>query len=89
MKKIEKFYFDKKQMERIITEYLGITKEYVEFFIMKQLKKDIKAIIKKYKNDTRKIQYILASDLRYAYDNEEDIRIIEDYNGIIVYENLI
>ena len=85
-----RFYLDKTQMNRILFEYLGIHKEDFDIFFNKeQLEKDINFIIDKYANDTRKIQYILESDIQYAYDNEKDIRIIENVNGIIVYEDLI
>ena len=84
-----KFYFDKEQLERIKKEYLGLDTEYLKMINEKQLEKDILTTIDKYKNDTRKVEYILESDLRYAYDNEEDIRVLENINGIIVYENLL
>lgn len=82
------FYFDKGQMGRIIYEYLGLSEEYIKMIDLEQLKKDINFVIDKYINDTRKIQYILESDIQYAYDNEEDINILENVNGVVVYEDL-
>lgn len=83
-------HFDSNKMFTIIRQYLGICEECLkEFFNEKQLTSDILYIIHKYKNDKRDIQYILESDIMYAYDKEEDIKILENVNGIIVYENLL
>lgn len=88
-KKSIPFYFDKQQMGKIIYEYLGLSEEYIKMIDLEQLKKDINFVIDKYINDTRKIKYILESDIMYACDNKEDINILENINGVIVYEDLI
>lgn len=89
MENKNKMEFNKDNMNEIISEYLGISREYLEHFDIAELEHDITTIIDKYINDKRNIGYILESDIMYASDDEEDIQVLEVINGIVVYENLI
>ena len=91
---MRKRHLDYGELDYIITEYLGLSEEYLELVDIDIIKNDIKYIINKYKNDN--IEYILISDFEVGYvsDNFDyqtqtysDINVLENVNGIIVYKH--
>ena len=81
-------HLDCKNMDYIIKEYLGLNDEYLDMIDVNILKQDIEYIINKYSNSN--IDYILISDfeLGIASDNYEDIIVLENKNGLIVYKKV-
>lgn len=75
-----------KNIDYIIREYLGLSEEYIKMIDIDILKQDIKYIINKYID----IDYMLESDfeLGFASDNYNNIEVLENKNGIIVYKKV-
>ena len=88
----KKAHLDKNKINYIVREYLGCETEYIldNLDFIYQLIDDIYKVIDKYKNDTRNIQYIFESDYEVgrASDNYDNVRYLENFNGIIVYEKV-
>ena len=89
----EKRHLDHNELDYIISEYLGLSKEYLSLVNIDTIKNDVKYIIDKYGNNN--IEYILTADFEvgYASDNFDNItrtysniKVLEDVNGIIVYK---
>ena len=81
-----KRHLDYKNIDYIIKEYLGLSDEYISLIDIDVLKQDVKYIINKY-ND---VDYMLESDfeLGFASDDYNDIKILENKNGIIIYKKV-
>lgn len=73
-----------KNIDYIIKEYLGLSDEYISLIDIDVLKQDIKYIINKYNN----VDYMLESDfeLGFASDDYNNIKVLENKNGIIIYK---
>lgn len=81
-----KRHLDYKNIDYIIKEYLGLSDEYISLIDIDILKQDIKYIINKY-ND---VDYMLDSDfeLGFASDDYNNIKVLENKNGIIIYKKV-
>lgn len=81
-----KRHLDYKNIDYIIKEYLGLSDEYISLIDIDILKQDIKYIINKYNN----VDYMLESDfeLGFASDDYNNIKVLENKNGIIIYKKV-
>ena len=79
-----KRHLDYENIDYIIREYLMLSDEYISLLDIDMLKENIKYIINKYNN----VDYMLESDfeLGLASDNYDDIKILENKNGLIIYK---
>ena len=86
----DKKQFDKDKIGYIITEYLGCDRDFIveNLKFISEIMQDVFDIIDKYREDTRNIEYIFMSDFQEnrASDDYSKIRLLEDFNGIYVYE---
>ena len=84
------WHLQREHIDYIVKSYLGCENEYIldnlEFIY--NVIDNVYKIIDKYKNDERNIQYIFMSDYEEgrASDNYDNIKFLEDFSGIYVYE---
>lgn len=86
---MNKWYFQKENITRIIKEYLGFEDDY----ILDNLKEvydvitNVYNIINDYRDYEKNVEFIMQKDYEdgRASDNYYNINLISDYNGIYVY----
>ena len=86
---MNKWYFQKENITRIMKEYLGFEDDY----ILDNLKEvydvitNVYNIINDYKDYEKNVEFIMQKDYEdgRASDNYYKINLISDYNGVYVY----
>lgn len=86
---MNKWYFQKENITRIMKEYLGFEDDY----ILNNLKEvydvitRVYSIIDDYKDYEKNVEFIMQKDYEdgRASDNYYNINLISDYSGIYVY----
>ena len=85
-----KAHFQENRINYIVREYLGCDNDFIvdNLDFSYQIIDSIFKIIDKYGKDTRNIEYIFESDYEEgrASDDYSKLRLLEDFNGIYVYE---